>query len=108
MSIFTNGYKDKINSVIDSEFKNLISLSKKELVFLLTGGMKKVLSEDTQENKVVTVDKSSAPVFYVEYLSGTIEKIDTTDDSNITILTAQSGGVWANRKTTNVYTKGGV
>lgn len=50
-------------------------------------------------------DTTTANVIYKKYLSGKIIKINI---STKTILTAQNGGTWANRATTNVYTEGGV
>ena len=50
-------------------------------------------------------DTTTVNVVYLKYLSGKIYKVNKVDK---TILTAQAGGTWANRATTNVYTEGGV
>jgi len=62
---------------------------------------------DTQATQAVVAwdDTTTVNVVYLKYLSGKIDKVNKVDK---TILTAQSGGTWANRATTNVYTEGGV
>lgn len=97
-------FEEALNDVIDDDIEDLFGDSSKTIAKMVQQGIKKA----NKEFEACTIDISNDPVFYFELLDGRIQKIDKTDRSNITILYAQSGGTWANRATTNVYTKGGV
>lgn len=98
-------FDEILNGIIENPLvAAVLTWTEKKKVFFVQQGIKSA----NKELEACTIDKSHAPVYYLELLDGKIQKIDMTDSSNITILYAKSGGSWANRTTTNVYTKGGV
>lgn len=90
-----------VNNIIDDDKEGYFG-ENKVLAFFVEQGTKKALRET---GIVAWDDTTTANCIYLKYLDGRIDKINQTDK---TILTAQSSGTWANRATTNVYTEGGV
>lgn len=99
-------FDDILDGLIENPvIRAALNWHEKRKVFFVNQGVKSALGE---VRFPCTIDKSHDPIFYLEYSNDKIIKIDTTDSSNITILTATTGGTWANRTTDNTYTKGGV
>ena len=74
-----------------------------EAVFIKEGVEGALADNQATQAVVAWDDTTTANVVYLKYLSGKIDKINQSDG---TILTAQSG-VWADRATLT-YTEGGV
>lgn len=103
MAIDENKIVDGANDTFDTGYKKKVSLFQVKEIFY---GVKEALGFMSNLSAVVAWDDTTTPdTVYLKYLSGKIDKISLTAK---TILTAQSGGTWANRATSNVYTEGGV
>lgn len=104
----TKDYPKYIAEIIPADLTDEMSANRQETLtdfgIAVMNGTKQALT-DTQASQAVVAwdDTTTANVVYLKYLSGKIEKINQSDG---TILTAQSG-VWADRATLT-YTEGGV